>query len=160
MQLGLDARGHPRLVTLAQHSWAETCRAPARLVVYVAHGSHASYLTPGEHGRPWPDPDDEARGDGRRVRPRLIVMRGQSWLRYRGHWGGSRASFVPGEQSSPRGPAFQDDDRWSAPAAYAPGARACGSGAPGHPTALWLGLAAAAASVAVLLIAAGRRLRR
>ncbi len=157
-QLGLDAAGRPRLLTLSQHSWSETCRVARMPALYVAHGSHATYRTRGEHGRPWPDPDDEARGDGRRVRPRLIVMRDQSWLRYRGHWGGARAAWwMPAEQSSPRGPAFQDDDRWTAPAAYARAARACGSGAPGHPPVVW---AVAAVAAAALLAAAVRVLRR
>jgi hypothetical protein len=159
VQIGLDARDRPRLITLAQHSWAESCAfRGGRPVIYVANGSHASYMRRGEHNRPWPDPDDEARGDGRRAQPRLIVMRGQSWLRYGGHWGDSRASWwMPAEQSSPRGPAFQDDDRWSAPARYARDARACGSGAPPHPLGLRLGFVALAAA---LLAAVALRLRR
>ena len=38
-------------------------------VAYVAHASHATYPRRGTHDRPWPDPNDEARGDGARYQP-------------------------------------------------------------------------------------------
>ena len=40
------------------------------------------------------------------------------WVAYRGRWGDSEAGIVPGEQSSPRGPRFQDDGRWDRPGTY------------------------------------------
>lgn len=43
-----------------------------------------------------------------------------------GKWGSSRATW-PGEQSSPRGPAYQGE-RWDDPAAFAASARACLAG--------------------------------
>ena len=49
-----------------------------------------------------------------------------AWMRWPGHWGGARARWwVPGEQSSPRGPAFQKQGRWSDPDGWADAARDC-----------------------------------
>jgi hypothetical protein len=135
VQLALGPDGRPRDATFAQHSWAERC--PWHGVVYVANGSHASYARGGEHGRPWPDPDDFADGRGRVVRPEVRPF--GPWVRWPGHWGRAQASFVPGEQTSPRGPAFQEDGPWRDPAAFHARARACGSGAPPHPVGVRLG---------------------
>lgn len=136
-QVGLGSDQQPTTITVAQHKWAEGCpwttarRIGQRPVLYLANGSHATYLTAGEHGRPWPDPDDEARGDGPRTDPRLLRLDGQPWLRWAGRWGGSSASpVIPIEATSPVGPAFQDADQDSAPTAFHDGARPCGSGAP------------------------------
>ncbi len=130
VQLRLGAGGRPDAATFAQHSWAEAC--PWRGVVHVANGSHASYPAPGEHDRPWPDPDDEADGRGRAVTPRVKPF--GPWVRWPGRWGRAEArSWIPGEQSSPRGPAFQEDGAWRDPAAFHARARACGTGAPPHP---------------------------
>ena len=38
-------------------------------VVFLARGSHAAYFAPGVRDRMFPDPNDEADGRGRRVRP-------------------------------------------------------------------------------------------
>jgi hypothetical protein len=157
VQVALGRDGRPREATFAQHSWAEACRW--RGVVYVANGSHASYASPGEHGRPWPDPDDLADGRGRAVRPRVEPF--GAWARWPGRWGRSEASWVPGEQSSPRGPAFQEDGAWRDPAAFHARARACGSGAPPHPLGVRLGaLAALIGAAAAALSAVRTRVRR
>jgi hypothetical protein len=125
----------------AQHAWAERCPARAPLTVYVANGSHAAYFTRGVHDRPWPDPNDEARGDGVVVRPRLVRITRASppWMRRPSPWGSSRAGWFPAEESSPRGPAFQPE-RFDRPAAWAASARECGSGAPGRPLVAYLAL--------------------
>lgn len=163
-QVGLGPSGAPRVVTVAQHKWAEGCpwrgvrREGPRPVLFPANGSHATYLSPGEHGRPWPDPDDEARGDGARLDPVLLDLDVQPWLRWAGRWGGSSASpLLPVEASSPVGPAFQRDGRLTTPTTFHEGARACGSGAP---TAKRDGAAVAAVAVlgAVVLLTR-RRLR-
>jgi hypothetical protein len=121
-----------RLITYAQHSWAEACRyGGGRPTVYVANGSHASYGAPGRHDRPWPDPDDEADGRGRRVIP--VVEPFGDWLDFRGRWGRSEASWIPGESDSPPGPKFQESRAFQDPEAFHERARACGSGAPAHP---------------------------
>jgi hypothetical protein len=94
--------------------------------VYVAHGSHASYFRAGTRDRLWPDPNDEADGRGRVVSPPVVEITesSPSWMRRAEPWGDSRARwFVPPEQESPRGPAFQPD-RWD-PEAFAASARAC-----------------------------------
>jgi hypothetical protein len=143
IQLRVGPAGTPDIATLSQHSWAESCRldqleqtqggAP---VVYVANGSHANYSAAGDHDRPFPDPTDEAGGDGREVRPRLIRIDDErpGWVSYPGPWGETEAGFVPGESSSPRGPRFQDSGAWSEPSSYHHRlGRECGSGAPGRP---------------------------
>jgi len=172
VQVALHPSGRPRAVTVTQHRWAETCAwsrvrtdgGSERPVVWVANGSHASYLTPGEHGRPWPDPDDEARGDGTLARPRVVVLGPDSpaWLTWPGRWGASDGGAIPGEQASPRGPAFQPGDRWYDPYGLERHGRRCGSGAPARPVAL---AAALAGTVVALLLTAGggvatRRRRR
>jgi hypothetical protein len=113
----------------AQHSGAERCPASAvemrggRPVVYLANGSHASYFRPGVRDRMWPDPNDEAHGDGTAVTPRVEPL--GEWVRWPDRWGGARAGWVPGEMDSPRGPAFQPQGRWSDPEGWARRARPC-----------------------------------
>lgn len=155
-QIGLGSSGAPRVVTVAQHKWAEGCpwravrREDGRPVLFPANGSHATYRSPGEHGRPWPDPDDEARGDGARVDPVLLELDRQPWRRWAGRWGGSSASpLLPVEASSPVGPAFQRDGRNRTPTTYHEDARPCGSGAPTAKR----DAAAGAASVALVAVA-------
>ena len=106
----------------AQHSGAERCGAGAvtfrggRPVVFAAHGSHASYLRAGTRDRMWPDPNDEADGRGAVVVPSLVEISRTSppWMADPRPWGPSLARwFIPPEQSSPRGPAFQPE-RWDA----------------------------------------------
>jgi hypothetical protein len=155
----------------AQHSGAESCgyanvrRSRGHPVAYLARGSHAAYFVPGLRERIWPDPNDEADGRGLRVRPRLVRISEDrpAWMSYAGRWGGSRASWVPGEMDSPRGPAFQPD-RWNA-AAWAAGARSCTrrdcderGECDGRETAMAAVLAALGLLVAGSY--AGRRLRR
>jgi hypothetical protein len=124
-------RGRPVRAVYAQHATAESCGyanvrvSRGRPVVFVARGSHAMYFVPGLRERMWPDPNDEADGRGLRVRPRLVRVTEDRppWMAYPGRWGASRASWVPGEIDSPRGPAFQPE-RWDA-AAWAAAARPC-----------------------------------
>ena len=125
-------RGRLAGAVLAQHSGAEACglgnirRSRGRPVVFLARGSHAAYFRPGVRDRVWPDPNDEADGRGLRVRPRLVTVSAGAppWMRWPGLWGDARASWVPGEMDSPRGPAFQGG-RWSDPTAWAASARPC-----------------------------------
>jgi hypothetical protein len=116
----------------AQHAGAESCgsaglrRARGRPVVFLARGSHAAYFRPGLRDRTWPDPNDEADGRGRRMRPRVVRVSEERppWMTYDGRWGATRAGWVPGEMDAPRGPAFQGE-RWTDPDAWAAAARPC-----------------------------------
>jgi hypothetical protein len=149
------AHGSPQRTVFAQHAWAEACawaaveRRGEAPVVYVANGSHASHPHAGEHGRPWPDPDDEADGAGATVRPRVRVVgdAAPAWVRWPGRWGRSDGGAIPGEKASPRGPAFQADGPWRDPDGYLERALACGSGAPPLPWAVRLGAGALAAAL-------------
>ena len=157
LRLGGDRR--PVEATFAQHTWAEGCawgeleREGSAPVVYVANGSHALYPRAGRADRPWPDPNDEADRRGRRVRSPSEPVGAQAprWMAWPGRWGEAEAGWVPGEQSSPRGPAFQPD-RWDDPGRFhATEARTCGAGPPGRPwqTALTIALVLALAAVAL-----------
>jgi hypothetical protein len=133
VQVRVDAAGRPVEAVYAQHSGAERCpwsaveKRSGRPVVYLARGSHAAYFRPGVRDRLWPDPNDEADGRGAVVVPRVVSVtaRSPAWMRWPGRWGRARAGWVPGEESSPRGPAFQPQGRWTDPAAWARDARPC-----------------------------------
>lgn len=166
LRLGRDRR--PVEATFAQHTWAEGCawgeleREADAPVVFVANGSHALYPRAGRADRPWPDPNDEADGRGRRVRPPVQSVRADTprWMAWPGHWGEDDAGWVPGEQSSPRGPAFQPD-RWDDPGRFhAAEARACGTGPPGRPWQTVLTIVLVLALAAVALRAARRSYNR
>jgi hypothetical protein len=164
--------GRPLEAVYAQHRGGERCgwstveTRNGHPVVYPAHGSHASYFRAGTRDRLWPDPNDEADGRGLVTVPAVVPVTGDSpaWMAYRGHWGAARARWwIPGEQDSPPGPAFQRGRRWSDPDAFADAARSCQANcdrvnacdAPER----GLTLAAAAIPVALLLLIR-RRLRR
>jgi len=161
VQVRLNAEGRPDRLTMAQHAWSESCdwgdieRSADAPVLYVANGSHATYHRSGTKDRPWPDPNDEADGQGRRVRPELETITASSpgWVAWPGRWGETLRSPVPAESSSPRGPAFKDDRRFDYPTAFDASARPCGSGPPGR---FWQ-TPALLAPVLVLAVIAGRR---
>jgi hypothetical protein len=165
-QVSLSRNGAPEAATFTQHSSAASCgweelehSDDGTPRVYVANASHALYPRSGTHDRPFPDPNDETGGD-ETVRPavRLITETRPSWMRWDGRWGASRAGVVPGEQSSPGGPAYAGE-RWSDPARVHAGARSCLS-APGGLSWLWPALAAAAALIGMALVLRGRQRAR
>jgi hypothetical protein len=134
IQVRVDGAGRPLEAVYAQHSGAERCgwgtvrtRGGAP-VAYLANGSHAAYFRPGVRDRTFPDPNDEAEGNGSVRRPPLEVIsaRDPGWMRFPGRWGTSEADW-PSEQSSPRGPAFQGV-RWDDPTAFAASASGCMAG--------------------------------
>jgi hypothetical protein len=175
VQYRVDGRGRPLEAVYAQHSGAERCgwdeveTRDGRPVVYLANGSHAAYFHAGVRDRMWPDPNDEADGRGAVQRPRVVpITAGEpGWMGHREPWGGARAGWFPPEQSSPAGPAFQEQGRWSRPQAWADQARECtarrcaATGAcDGPETALAGGGVAVAALAALGLLRRHRRRRR
>jgi hypothetical protein len=172
VQYRVDSAGRGVEAVYAQHRGGERCgwssvqTRGGRPIVYPAHGSHASYFRSGTRDRLWPDPNDEADGRGPVITPTVVPVTADSpaWMAYRGHWGAARARWwIPGEQDSPPGPAFQRGQRWSDPDAFADAARPCQADcnrvnacdAPER------GLSLAAAAVpAALLLLLRRRLRR
>ena len=104
IQVRLDAGGRPKEAVYAQHSGAERCqwslveRRGGQPLVYAAHGSHASYLRAGVRDRMWPDPNDEARGRGRVVRPQLVRVSADSpaWMNWLGRPLGRREGPLVG----------------------------------------------------------------
>ena len=131
VQYRVDDNDHLLEAIYAQHSGAERCGAnevefSGQPIVYAAHGSHASYFHAGMRDRTWPDPNDEADGKGKMIRPQLVEISATDprWMTYPGPWGPSRANrFIPGEQTSPKGPYFQPD-RWN-PETFAANAGPC-----------------------------------
>jgi hypothetical protein len=122
----------------AQPGGAERCGADAmrfrhdRPVVFLAHASHSAYFVRGVRDRTWPRPNDDAPGRGPVFHPALVrhgVIRiggaRRGWIRWPGRWGATRAGWVPGERSSPRGPAFAPAGAWADPAAWAAAAGPC-----------------------------------
>jgi len=112
IQLGADER--PVRVAYAQHHggqlapWSAVQKAPSSAdtpLVYVARGSHASYLNAGEHFTGvW---FDHADGRGPKIDPALIMLGdgGPAWAVWPGTWGDTKAT--PGvaiDASSPVGP--------------------------------------------------------
>jgi hypothetical protein len=168
LQLEIGHDGRPARATFAQHTWAEGCswseleREGDAPVVYVAGGSHALYPRAGTADRPWPDPNDEADGRGVEARPPLerVTASEPRWMAWPGRWGEDGGGLVPGEQPSPRGPAFQPE-RWNDPGLFhAAEARGCGDGPPGRPWQTLLLIALAAGLTAAALRSALRSYNR
>jgi hypothetical protein len=167
VQVELGPRGGARRVLASQHSGVEACgfgavrREGTHAVVFVANGSHAGYFRPGTRDRTFPDPNDEAGGDGRVVRPRvrLVTATRPAWMRWPKRWGASRAGLVPGEMDSPRGPAFQGA-RWDRPAPLVASAHACAAAAPAANRRETVIEAAALLLVLVALVAGATAVRR
>ena len=125
IQIGLDSEGEPELVTLSQHKSGERCfwselelsDTPdgAAPVIYVARGSHANHIAPGEYEAPVvPDYCD---GGGALVRPALEEINdgGPPWALWPGVWGSTKAGSAL-ESNSPRGP--HTKGQWKDPAGY------------------------------------------
>lgn len=169
LQVRVGPGGRPVEAVVGQHSSAERCSWDAvrtrggHPVLYVANGSHALYFRPGTRDRTWPDPNDEADGRGSRLDPTVVEVSATepSWMRDPDPWGSSRASWIPAEQSSPPGPAFQGV-RWDDPAAFARTARGCATGCDhvGECDGRETGMAAGAVALLGVSLAAAIRRRR
>lgn len=85
--------------------------------VYVARGTHASYVRPGLLlGSP---PLDEADGEGYVARPVVLPMSAKGWAAWPGRWGNSL-----GEGQSPMAPISQTS-RWAEPQEFLEQAEGC-----------------------------------
>jgi hypothetical protein len=121
VQIRLDTAGRPREMTFAQHTHGQRCawsvveKQGERPVVFVARGSQASYPRAGRHDAPLVD--DVADGKGRRVSPRVEVLRDRAprWLGWAGRWGSTHARWAP-ESQSPTGP--RRHGQWNDPLAF------------------------------------------
>ncbi len=84
VQVRVDRGEQPVEAVYAQHSGGERCGWPEvrtrgdAPVAYLANGSHAAYFRLGVRDRTFPDPNDEARGRGSVIRPRLVVITADS----------------------------------------------------------------------------------
>lgn len=111
IELGPDG---PARVVYAQHAggelapWSAVEMRDGRPVVYVANGTHASYLTRGWHRRTR-IVLERANGQGRAVVPELVVMPEHGWTTREGKWGRS--------DHSPASPGRQW--RWRQPSSWA-----------------------------------------
>jgi hypothetical protein len=128
IQIRVDAAGTPEEVTYSQHDGGEAAKwsdveldadtgAP---VIYVARGSHASYLRAGSHEAPVVD--DVCDGDGSRRRPDLEVLTDSEpgWVRWPGRWG---ASAKHGLISFPSPGSPRTQKRWTKPNGFHEDAR-------------------------------------
>jgi hypothetical protein len=120
IQIRLTRDGRPNAATFAQHrdgealNWSDLeLRASPDgdvPVVYVGRGSHASFVSAGEHWPMFPLPPDYSDGKGALVRPALEVISDDEpgWAGWPGKWGSS--------DSSPTGPARKG--QWRDPTAF------------------------------------------
>ena len=126
IQVRVDSSGTPVGAAYAQHNVGEYCAwdrmersQSGRPVVYVAHESHASYFTAGDHRivvNNLPDQWDYADGAGEPVTPTLVdVTSAPAWMQWPGQWGGA--------DSSPRAPYHQG--KWNDPQGFESGAATC-----------------------------------
>jgi len=136
VQVRLGATNQPDRAAYAQHGrdidlpieklggetcgWSQVESFGGRPIVYVAQGSHASYFRPGHYDTP--DPDDNADGEGISGSPIIDEIRSDSpgWVAWPGKWGDTA-----GDAESPPGPAFQTEQKWTNPSAWANGLAAC-----------------------------------
>ncbi len=130
IQIGLGEYGNPQAATYAQHhdSEADSCNfdflnwtvgeyANVSPVVYVATGTHASYVRPGLSLGSFPY--DRADGEGYEARPIVEMMPVGEWAGWPGRWGNSM-----GEAKSPMAPISQER-KWDTPGAFSEEAESC-----------------------------------
>ena len=120
-RIDLDA-GHPDVAVYAQHrygemrAWPEIEKLeadPARPVVYVARGSHASYFEAGFHQtEAWYDLADGKRRMPKRPKLEILATDEPAWTRWPGRWGDTLPRSGV-ESNSPTGPGAKK--QWTEP---------------------------------------------
>lgn len=123
VQVALDQRGRPRLVTFAQHNggeareWEEVERADdSHVVVYVAPFSHAAYFEPGTQAYAARFLADNPDGEGPEIDP--VLERFGRWAEWPGRWGrGTPSGWLFGGRLGNLGPESPgcQEERWCRP---------------------------------------------
>lgn len=123
IQVGLDSSNQPDVVVYSQHTGGQVCDwdeielSGGRPVVYVAEGSHASYVGPDRI--PIQHFYDHADGEGGTLASPVteeITSADPRWVGWPGSWGNAGGS--------PDGPRFQSQ-KWSDPTAWKSGLNSC-----------------------------------
>lgn len=81
----------------------ERYRPLLRYDVQEEYYAQPNFSSPGDYGRPFPDPTDEADGEGRSVRPVVtgITADEPGWVRLSGALGRDRGGLGPGRVFEP-----------------------------------------------------------
>lgn len=123
--------GNPKYAVYAQHLggtrrlWNYVEKIGDRPIVYVGHGSHASYFKFADYypivGHHLVKADMTRRGNST-LNPSVVLLSSDNdpaWLAFRGRWGADtwRKPPLP-DASSPRGPRWDDPAKWRDPVAW------------------------------------------
>jgi hypothetical protein len=98
--------------------WGEIERKGTHPTVYVAKGSHGGYYSVGVFSSGIDGADITSSDGWSGILFRILSLKDQSWLWFRGKWGVRFAFGCPFWKSGPLGPRFQEE-RWNDPVKWA-----------------------------------------